>query len=245
MAKQSGLGVGLLVGGVNLSGDIGSISKISGGPAAMDVTGIDASAFERIGGKRTGEIAYNSWFNKAAGASHLTHRALPTTDVGLMYRHGSTLGNPGAACIAKQVNYDPTLGTDGSLTFAVQAISNGFGLEWGLQLTAGTRTDVAATNGTGVDGAASTSFGWQAHLQVLAFTGTSVTVTLQDSADNVSFAGFTGSAFTAATAIGTQRIAGTNVSTVRRYVRAITTGTFSNAQFSVLFTRNEVAGVSF
>ena len=210
MAKQSGLGVGLLVGGVNLSGDIGSISKIGGGPAALDLTGIDKSALERVGGKRTGEIAYSSWFNKDAGASHLTHRALPTTDVAVMYRHGTTLGNPGAACVAKQVNYDPTLGTDGSLSFAIQAISNGYGLEWGVMLTAGTRTDVAATNGTGVDGLASTSLGWQA-----------------------------------ATAIGTQRIAGTNVSTVRRYVRAITTGTFSNAQFSVLFTRNEVAGVAF
>ena len=33
--------------------------------------------------------------------------------------------------------------TDGSLTAAVSALGNGYGLEWGEQLTAGLRTDTA------------------------------------------------------------------------------------------------------
>ncbi len=76
---------------------------------------------------------------------------------------------------------------------------------------------------------------------MFAITGTSVTVTLEDSADNSSFAGFTGSAFTAATVLGWQRIAGAAGATVRRYVRARTSGTFSNAQFAVVFVKNETA----
>jgi hypothetical protein len=48
-------------------------------------------------------------------------------------------------------------------------------------------------------------------------------------------------AFAAASGITTERIAITG--TVRRYVRAITSGTFSNAVFSVNFIRNDTAVV--
>jgi hypothetical protein len=101
------------------------------------------------------------------------------------------------------------------------------------------RTDTTATNGTAFDcGAVSTLFGGQAYLQVNAFTGTSVTVKLQDSADNATFADLTGAAFTAATARGAQRLVLNPTATVRRYVRAVTTGTFSSAVFQVTFVRN-------
>jgi hypothetical protein len=74
---------------------------------------------------------------------------------------------------------------------------------------------------------------------VFAVTGTSVTVTLQDSADNVTFANITGGAFTAATGITAQRLASPGATdTVRRYVRAITTGTFTVGNFNLMFVRN-------
>lgn len=244
MAKQSGLGDNLYVGGFDLSGDIGVIQKLRGGPKPIEVTGIDKLGYERIGGQRDGEINFTAFFNDAAGQAHPVLSALPTTDVQVNYCRGTTIGNSGAAMIAKQVNYDGKREKEGNFTFDVQALANGFGLEWGNQLTAGKRTDTTATSpATGVDFSASTSFGWQAYLQVFAFTGTSVTVTLQDSADNSSFASFTGSAFTAATGVTTQRLAGGSTDTVRRYVRAITTGTFTNAVFSVLFVKNAVTTV--
>jgi hypothetical protein len=247
MAKTSGLGDNLYVGGFNLSGDIASLGSIHGGPAALDMTSIDLSAFERQGGLRDGGIALTSYFNPASSQAHPVFSALPTTDTLLTYARGTTIGNAGACMVAKQVNYDPKRGEDGSLTFDVEAVSNAYGLEWGTQLTAGLRTDTTATSpATGVDFTAATSFGWQAYLQVTAFAGTSVTVTLQDSADNSAFAGFTGSAFTAATAIGWQRLASSSpTATVRRYVRAITTGTFSNAVFSVVFVKNAFTSVVF
>jgi hypothetical protein len=240
MAKQSGLGDNFLIGGYNLSGDIASLSRIGGGPAAMEMTGIDKSAPERFGGERDGAIEFSSWFNKATDQEHLALRGLPTVDTQAAYLRGTTLGNDSACIVAKQVNYDFTRGADGGLSLAVSCVGNAYALEWGKQLTAGVRTDTTATNGTGIDyGSVSTLFGLQAYLQVLSVTGTSVTVTLQDSADNVSFANVTGGAFAAATTRGFQRIATANNLTVRRYLRAITSGTFSNAQFQVTVCRNE------
>jgi hypothetical protein len=245
MAKQAGLGDNLYVGGYDLSGDIGSLGRIGGGPAAMPVTGIDKSAYERIGGVRDGAIEFNAYFNPATNRAHDRLGNLPTSDVQIHYCRGTTVGAPGAALIAKQVGYDGNRGSDGSFRFAVQAVANGYGLEWGRQLTAGKRTDSTATNGASIDTTASAAFGAQAYLQVFAFTGTSVTVAIQDSADDSSFANVTGLTFTAATGITTERLATANNATIRRYLRAVTTGTFSDAVFSVIVVKNEIAGQVF
>jgi hypothetical protein len=81
--------------------------------------------------------------------------------------------------------------------------------------------------------------GAQAYLQVTSFTGTSVTVAVQDSADNSTFAAVTGLTFTAVTAAPAwQRLATAGTATLRRYVRVVTTGTFSSATFAVMANRN-------
>jgi hypothetical protein len=240
MAKQSGLGDNFYVGGYDLSGDTSSLSRVGGSQAIIDVTGIDKSAFERIGGQRDGSIEWVSFFNDSTGQAHATLKTLPTADVVAEYARGTTLGNQAACIVAKQINYDPTRANSGELTVAVQAQANGFGLEWGNQLTAGKRTDTTATAGTAVDFTAATSFGWQAYLQVFAFTGTSVTVTLEDSANNSVFATLSGAVFTAATGVTTQRLASSSgTATVRQYVRATTSGTFSSATFAVVLVKNE------
>lgn len=318
MSKQSGLGDVLFFNGYDLSSNVGELSKISGSVALLDVTPINVKAFVRIGGLRNGEMAFKSFFDPAAGQEHTALSGRPTTDEQLMYGRGTTLGSPSACLIAKQLNYDATRDNKGMLTFAVNNQSNGYGLEWGNLLTAGLRTDTAATNGTGVDQAnglvtpsvpasgtpvtnpsplpvtvvitggtmsavvingitvgsgagtytlpagasitltytvaptwtwtAVTAFGAQAYLQVTAFTGTDVTVTIQDSADNSSFSNVTGLAFTATTtAHTTQRIATANNATIRRYVRAITTtsGGFTSATFAVALVRNSIANQVF
>jgi hypothetical protein len=244
MAKQTGLGDRLFVDGYDLSGDIGSIQSVRGGPAAMDVTDITQSGYGRLGGHRDGGIDFTSWFDKAALASHPALSTLPTADRIVSYFHGQTIGNTCASCVAKQIGYDGIRAADGSFPLTVAATSNGYGVEWGLQLTAGKRTDTTATSpATGLDGTASSALGAQAYLHVFSFTGTSVTVTLQDSADNATFAAIASPmVFTAATGRTSERIAVTG--TVRRYVRAITTGTFSSAVFAVQFVRNDTA-VSF
>lgn len=245
MSKQSGLGDNLYVAGYDLSGDINALGNIGGGPAVQEVTGIDKSAMERIGLLRDGRMQMVSFFNPAAGQAHERFSALPTTDVILSYFRGTTLGKPSANLVAKQLNYDGTRADSGEFTFAVEAQGNAYGLEWGRSLTAGKRTDTSATNGSSVDfGTGSTSFGLQAYLHVFAFTGTSVTVKLQESSDDGAgdaWADVTGGAFTAATGITSQRIATASNLTVERYLRVVTTGTFSNAVFAVSVNRNEVA----
>ncbi|MFD9256927.1 hypothetical protein [Streptomyces sp. NPDC059538] len=244
MSKQSGLGDALYIAGYDLSGDIGSVT-VGGGPSLLEVTGIDKSAFERIGGVRDGRLDYTAFFNPAVGKAHPRLSALPTGDVILSYFRGTALGGASANLVAKQLNYDGTRADDGAFTFSGQNQGNGYGLEWGTSLTAGKRTDTTATNGTSVDfGTGSTAFGLQAYLHVFAFTGTSVTVKLQESSDNGAgdaWADVVGGGFTAATGVTSQRIATASNLTVERYLRVVTTGTFTNAVFAVSVNRNEVA----
>lgn len=244
MAKESGLGDNFYVGIYDLSGDVNALSRIGGGPTPIDVTAINKSAFERIGGKRDGGIDFSTLFNVATDQEHDALKGLPTADVQMMYCRGTVLGNPGAAIIAKQANYDWTRGEDGSLQGAVQALANGYGVEWGRLGTAGKRTDTAATNGASIDGAASSSFGLQMYVHLFSFTGTSVTIKLQESSDDGggdAFANVTGATTAALTTPGTVRIATATNLAVERYLRVVTTGTFSSAVFAVLIVRNQTA----
>ena len=238
MAKTSGLGQNLYIGGRDVSGDIGAITAARGGVALLDVTGIDKRAMERIGGVRDGALEFNSFYNVATDQQHAALKSLPSTDVHLLYVDTKVIGGQAAALVGKQINYDGSRGTDGSFVFSIQALANGYGLEWAEMLTAGKRTDTTATNGASLDGGAATSFGLSAYLQVFSFAGTSVTVTLEDSADNTTFAAITGAAFTAATGRTSERIQTATGATVRRYVRAVTAGTFTSAVFAVAFTRH-------
>ncbi|MEV0115877.1 hypothetical protein AB0H77_21950 [Streptomyces sp. NPDC050844] len=252
--KQSGLGDNLYIAGYDLSGDINSLGNIGGGPAPWEVTGIDKSAPERVGLLRDGRMQMTSFFNPGTlpDKAHARFKTLPTADVVAAYFRGTALGGPSANLVAKQINYDGTRGDSGEFTFAVEAQCNGFGLEWGRSLTAGKRTDTTGTNGASVDFGVgspplfngSALFGLQAYLHVFAFTGTSVTVKLQESGDNGvgdAWTDVVGGAFTAAAGITSQRIETARGQTVERYLRAVTTGTFSNAVFAVSVARNDVA----
>lgn len=247
MSKQSGLGDNCYVGGYNLSGDVGSLGRIGGGSALLEVTGIDKSAFERIGGKRDGGFQFSAFFNDATGQAHPTLSALPTTDTVVTYFRGTTLGNPAASVNAKQVGYDGTRAEDGMFTFDVTAEANGYGLEWGRSLTAGVRTDTGATNGSSIDygaGIGQTTLGAQAYLQVFDFTGTDVTITVQDSTNDSVWANLV--AFTQVTSGPTfERVATSATETVDRYLRVITTttGGFSDLDFAVMVVKNETAVV--
>lgn len=249
--KQSGLGDNCYIDQYDMSGDVNSLGRVSCPVAVQDnVQGIKKYAVERLRLKADGMIDFSSFFNidSAVGAegAHVALAGLPLTDRQITYTRGTTIGSAAASMVSKQVNYDGTRDASGAFTFAVNAVANGYGLEWGNLATDGLRTDTTATSpATGADlGSSPTSysFGWVAYLHVIAFSGTSVTVTLQDSADNSSFTSLTGGAFTAATARGMQRLVSSSATaTVRRYVRAITTGTFSNAIFGINFVRYELA----
>jgi hypothetical protein len=245
MTKTSGLGDQLLVGGTAIGGDIQAISRIGGGNTPIDLTDITKSAHARVVGHVDGGINLTSFFDPAAGAAHPVLSALPTADTAVTYSRGNALGVPAASVVAKQIGYDPNRAADGSLMFAVSAVANGYGLEWGVAVSAGVQTDTTGTNGTGVDlTTVSTAFGWQAYLHVGALTGTNVVVTLQDSANNSAFTNLASGAFTSVTsAPAWQRLASGVTDTVRQYVRVVTSGTFTSATFYVAFVRNTATPV--
>jgi hypothetical protein len=248
VAKSTGLGDDAWFGGYHVGGDISDL-MMHGGPAPLDVTDITQSGHARLGGLRDGGIQLTSFHDPAAGKAHAAFSPLPRGDVIGTYTRGQVIGNPSACCVAKQLNYDGSRAADGMLTFKVQGDGDGYGLEWGTQLTAGLRTDTSATPGTSWDfGAASPSHGAQGYLQASSFAGTDVTVKIQDSADNVSFADVTGGTFTQITGSTplAQRVATSAGLQVRRYVRAttVTTGGFASLAFQVTVCVNPVA-VSF
>lgn len=246
MSKQTGLGDRLYVAGRNLSGDTQQLSRINGGtPNQMDVTGIDKSGYERLGLKRDGGFTWSAFFNKATDQAHLVLSTLPRTNVIGTYCRGTALGAPAAACNFKQVNYDGERAEDGSLMLAVDGQGTDFGLEWGNQITAGDITITGAGTGTGVDFVAGASFGAQAYLHVVAFTGTDATIKLQQSSDNGAgdaFANVTGGAF-AITTTGkyAERIETARGQAVERYLRyaVTTTGGFTSLTFALMAVVNQ------
>lgn len=289
--RSTGLGQRLYVGGVNLSGDVGSIDNCSSPLAVIDVTRLGKSAYERLAGARDGTLEYTAFFNpgvaetlgdtftaffnpgfetwaetwadtyvdtytasyspaaltghQGLSSGHRVLSALPISDVVQTYCTGTAIGDPAAALVAKQINYDGQRGNDGAFTFTVSTQANGYGLDWGRLVTAAPRWDATATNGTSYDfGTGSTAFGLQAYLQVLFFAGSSATIKLQESSDDGgsdAWADVTGGSFGARSAAGAARIASSRTQAVKRYLRVVTTGAFTSCSFVVAVKRNDVA----
>lgn len=241
MAKETGLGAAFYLDGVDLSGDVNSLSRINKGLSPIVQTGIDKYAVERAAGKLDGGFGWVSYFNPEN--AHPELEGMPRGDrIGSYVHKGTTLGTPVASCVAKQVAYDPTRADSGELTLTVDLQANAWWLDWGYSLTPGKRTDTAGTNGSSVDfgvpdGTNAFDFGLQAYLHVFSFTGTDATVKLQQSSDNGgadAWADVVGGAFTSVTSGPiAERIETARDLTVERYLRVVTTGTFTSMTFAV------------
>lgn len=185
-----------------------------------------------------------NWF--ALGSEHSAFSSLPRADIVATYFRGQAVGSPAACIIGKQINYDPTRTNTGELTLQVEVDSNGFGLEWGKQLTPGLRTDTAATTGAFFDDGAGTAFGGQAYFELIGFIGTSITIDIQSATTSggaYSTTGLTSQAFTSAP--GSQRVQVANNVTINEFIKVVTTGTFTWAVFAVAYVRNLIAGQVF
>jgi hypothetical protein len=140
VSKRTGMGISCYIDGYTLGNDIGAIDEIGGGTDTLDVTGLDKSAYERIGGIRDGRMAFTAYFNPAANKAHARLKTLATTDSIVTLALTSAVGSVGApsvSLVAKQINYDGSRADDGSFTFKVEAQSNGYGVGWGETLTPG------------------------------------------------------------------------------------------------------------
>jgi hypothetical protein len=240
MAKESGLGANFYLGSYDLSGDTNALGSINKSLSPLDFTGINVSANERKAGLLDGEISWTSFWNPTN--AHLALRNHPRTDRITTYFHRQTIGTPTASLNGKQVNYDPSPAQDGTFTASVQVLADDSWLDWGLALTPSPRTDTTATSGDGVDFTAGNDFGMQAYLHVVAFTGTSATITIQESSDDGSgdaYTAVTGGAFSTVTGVTSERLETARDQTIERYLRVVTTGTFTNLVFVVAATINQ------
>ena len=240
MTVESALGSRFFVDGYDISGDVGQGScRITIAP--LDVSTIDVGGMKRLRGRTSGEINWNVFFDDAASAEHVALKAMNRSDRYGMWAHQcAAIGDSAIATRGKQMNYDWNFGADGGAVGSIQMLSSGAPIEFGQLLTPGKRTDTGATNGSSLDfGATDSTFGLAAYCFVTDFSGTDITIKLQDSANNSAFSDITGAAFTAFTAVGAQRLQTAVGGTVRRYVRVATTtsGGFTTCTFVVLFVR--------
>jgi hypothetical protein len=237
------LGDDFYFGGYRIGGDIQQL-QVSGGPALLDVTDITQSAHSRLGGQRSGTLSLTAFSDAAAGQEHAAFSPLSRSDIICTYLRGQAVGNPAASCQALQLNYDYTRAADGMLTEKIDLNSDNYGLEWGIQLTAGLRSDTTATTGAAYTDTGQTAFGAQAYLQIVSFTGTSVDVTIaQATSSGGSYSTLID--FGSQTGRGAWRQSVSNVTTVDQYLKVDTAGTFTQVSFVVAWVRNQIAGVVF
>ena len=242
MAKQSGLGDQLFVSGTDVGADINSIASLSTPRETLPATNITQSAEARFYGKRDAQGEFTSYFNDAANETHSVLKTLPRTDIQLMYLRGTGVGGEAFCMVCKQIDYAGNRGDDGSFLLNVSAQSNSYGGDWSDQLTAGKVTHASATNGTTFDTGASVAFGFQAYIQAFSIGSGTAEVTIQDSANGTDWTDLTDGAFTDVTATTTERIQSSSATaTVRRYLRVITTGTFTDLVFCVAICKNQAA----
>ena len=237
MAKKSGLGEQIFVHGYDLSGDVSAINNASSPRALLDSTAINASAHERIVGLSDGNLAVSSWFNDATEQEHDAFKGLVTTDRIITWAMGDTRGDVAACLVSKQVNYDASRGSDGSLSFTIASqAASGVPLEWGNTLTTGKETHASADTSTSRDDGATTGYGLVGILSVSDVDSGKVTVIIQQSADNVTFADILSFVAVDNTSAPTaQRL--TRSGAILRYLRVSTTGTFSNCDFCMVTRR--------
>ena len=150
-----------------------------------------------------------------------------------IYQGGDTAGNKVVLLNSRIQNY--TIDSSVGDAVGVSATFTGDNFGNGKSLYALTNTSATA-NTTAVDFGASSTLGGQAFLHCTAHSSANISVKIQSSADNSSFADVSGFSFTAISGTTSERIATTN--TVNRYVRLAITVTSGSATFSVGYAHN-------
>ena len=150
-----------------------------------------------------------------------------------IYQGGDTAGNKVVLLNSRIQNY--TIDSSVADAVGVSATFTGDNFGNGKSLYALTNTSATA-NTTAVDFGASSTLGGQAQLHCTAHSSANISVKIQSSADNSSFADVSGFSFTAISGTTSERIATTN--TVNRYVRLAITVTSGSATFSVGYAHN-------
>lgn len=232
MAFKPGYKARILLGDFSLSPKLNQISL----PTSVDM--LDVSTFADNGVKRfiPGVDTSTASMSGFIDADTATDSAAWTAAQPLTYGpQGIALGDPVFMVDTLRSSYELGSQVSGVSSFDLGAQTDGF-TNLGVSLHDLT-AETATANGTGHDQTtASTTAGGVGHLHVTAFSGfTNIIVTIQDSADNSTFA--TIGTFATVTGLTAERLA--IAGTVRRYVRASWTKTGTGScTFAVAFSRN-------
>ena len=146
---------------------------------------------------------------------------------------GATLDAPAIMLLDKMASLKHSAAVGGMVLFSLTGQQSG-GVDLGRILHVGAET--AADEETSTDWTASTANGGAAYLHVTAWSGTDVTIRVEHSANDSTWA--TLGTFTQTTGLSSQKLVIAEGTTVNRYLRAkwVTTGGFA-ATFTVGFAR--------
>lgn len=205
--------------------------------AVGDTTTFADAGAKFVPGLAGGALTLNGFF-EAGAAVHGELNSSVGVDNGLLVTaapDGLAVGKPAFIAVGDMTDYDVSASVSDPVSFSVESQPDD-GVDWGVSLhDLVART--ATADGTSVDGTAATTGGGVASLHVTAASGSlpTLTVDIQDSADDVTFVDIL--TFTQATAATSERK--TVSGTVRRFVRAQWTigGTTPSFTFSTAFAR--------
>ena len=239
MGKTTGLQTKFYLAGVDMSADVASISNIGYTQTLADTTNLSVSAMERIPSTLDGNLAISAFFDSSNGHSTWVPSGdIPTADRNAFVGMSTTAGEACLFGAFKQTSYyvsRPDAGT-GAITCAIDlSAADGASPSFGVLQTAGLETNAASDTYTAIDNGASSASGGRMSVQCTSIGSGSITLSLEDSADNVTYASL--ASFTAISAAGSSEIVSIS-GTIDRYTKLVASGTFTNAVVIVGLSRS-------
>lgn len=253
MAVSSAIGGRAFLDRYDLSDTTASLGQMQFDVGQLDKTTIaSGGGIARLNALRDGRLAVVNHFDTATDKSRDALSEFPASQADrlLSWCHRPLLGAATISCWGQQESLAYRLEQNGDLLLDSAVVGNGYGTEGGRLLTTGLQASTGAEALTGFDdgAGAATDFGAQFYLHVSAFTGTSVTVVIQDSDDDDDvdpYADITGAVFTTVTGPTFERIQTSRTENIKEWLRVDLDGTYTALTLAVIAVPNRLAAVQF
>lgn len=147
---------------------------------------------------------------------------------------GAAVGNGGESLLGLKQSIDVSSPVGDIVQAAITVQADG-GVDRVVSLHDVIASETAAGQESSHDSGAASANGGVAVVHLIGFTGTSISIKIEDSANDSTFADL--ATFTALTDVGSEHVVVAEGTTVDRYLRAAWTGTFTSATFVVTFGR--------
>lgn len=184
-------------------------------------------------GQSNGTVTLDGVFDTSHAATLDGYRKSTGEPFGL-FPGGDTVGNFGRCSLIKQALVDISAPVGDIVRAQFQAVVHA-GFDRGVSLHSTAAAETSATNGSTVDSGASSANGGAAYLWLTAFAGTDATIRVEHSTNGSTWATLT--TFTTLTAVGSERLIVAEATTVNRYLRSVSAGTFTSITYAVAFGR--------